>query len=305
MGQIIRPTEVFLDTYTRQTQWIERRGLLLLGAMFLGGIGAATFLLSLFFFKITLGLMVGFGLGFAGKGLFHLIFLGQPLRFWKGILKPQNSWISRGLIALGLFGILGPLYILLYLSTSNPEALWIVQSLKVILIVLLSFLLLYDGFLLADAKGISFWNASFMPILFPVFSLLGGKAVMSFLHAFIPGVDILNRDLFELIERILLVFGAVILSTYLLTMYNSVAGAKQSVLELIKGKVVLPFLGGAVLLGIMLPIITVIVSIYIDIPTLALGTIALLAVIGDYFLKFSVLKAGIYSPLYPVWIMPR
>lgn len=304
MEQIIRPAEVFLDTYTRQTQWIERRGLLLLTAMFLGGIGAATFFLSLFF-KLTIGLMVGFGLGCGGKGIFHLLFLGRPLRFWRGVLKPQNSWISRGFIALALFGILGPLYILLTLSHINPEASGIIQPLRVILIALLSFLLVYDGFLIASALGISFWNTSLMPILFPVFSFLGGKAVMSFLHAFIPGIAIPDLHLFELIERILLAFGAVILFTYLLTMYNSVAGAKQSVLELVKGNVVMPFLVGTVLLGIMIPMITAIISIYIDIPTILLGTTALLAVIGDYFLKFSILKAGIYSPLYPVWIMPR
>jgi len=272
--------------------------------MFFGGIGAATFLLSIFF-KLTLGLIIGFGLGFAGKGLFHLLFLGRPLRFWRGILKPQNSWISRGFIALTIFAVLGPLYILLLLFPSNPEASEIMPPLRIILIILLCFLLIYDGFLMASATGISFWNTSLMPILFPVFSSLGGKAVMSFLHVFIPGVIIPNLHLFERIERILLVFGAIILFTYLLTMYNSVAGAKQSVLELIKGRVVLPFIGGAVLLGIIIPLTTVAVSIYINVPMIILGATALSAVVGDYFLKFSILKAGIYSPLYPVWIMPK
>src|SRR3990170_4600975 len=93
-----RPYE-FLARFTPQREWIERRGILMLLAMFFIELGAGTFAVSSIIGN-TLGMLLGWlTCGVLGGGL-HLMFLGHPLRFWRMIISTgwKSSWISRGLI---------------------------------------------------------------------------------------------------------------------------------------------------------------------------------------------------------------
>ena len=80
----------------RQQEWIEGRGLLLLIAIYLGGVGGGLYLISLIIGWKT-GLALALAIVGIGKGSAHLLFLGRPLRFWRALLRPHSSWISRGM----------------------------------------------------------------------------------------------------------------------------------------------------------------------------------------------------------------
>src|SRR5512139_1553640 len=81
----------------RQTEWIEKRGILLWLAFYTGGLGGGLYLVSLFFNNIW-GMLLGWIIVAVLKGTFHILFLGKPTRFWRMVIHPQTSWLSRGLL---------------------------------------------------------------------------------------------------------------------------------------------------------------------------------------------------------------
>ena len=77
-------------TFRPQREWIEKRGLFLVTAHFLSGTGAGAWFFS-WLFEIPWGLKAGFLLVALGS-VAHLVFLGQPKRFWRMLAHPRTSW---------------------------------------------------------------------------------------------------------------------------------------------------------------------------------------------------------------------
>jgi len=95
-------TREFIVGTRQQREWIEGRGLLLLAAIYFGGVGGGLFIASVLFGWQT-GLLVGLGITAILKGSAHLLFLTRPLVFLRIFLRPQTSWISRGIYFVFLF----------------------------------------------------------------------------------------------------------------------------------------------------------------------------------------------------------
>src|SRR3989337_2521379 len=134
--RLIHPTELFVDSFKVQREWIERKGMLLLLAIFFGELGAGMFLVS-WYLNYLLGMVLGIVIVASLKTTFHVLFLGQPLKFWRAFTRPQSSWISRGVIIMSVF----------------------------------------VGFLLASLPSIPLWNSGLLPILFITYSLLDGAGL--------------------------------------------------------------------------------------------------------------------------------
>lgn len=96
--------ELYADmeaVYRPQRVWAEGRGILLVAAHFLSGVGAGAWLVGLVLHYPLASLMGLFAVVLGG--MVHLGFLGHPERAWKMILRPRSSWISRGLWAMIVF----------------------------------------------------------------------------------------------------------------------------------------------------------------------------------------------------------
>ncbi len=298
MPAIQKYHQTFADTEVRQTQWAEGKGLLLVLAMYMGAIGAATYVLGLFL-RTQQALIVGWVLAVVGKGVFHLVFLGRPARFWRALKRPHKSWLSRGVWALGLFAVLGGLYaspMLRSVATGSPElmpgaAYYAAGALGL-------FLLGYDGFLIQAAIGIPLWSKGLMPLLFPVFGLLAGGGVLSIIE--LEGTQSPERvALLETFDQVFLVAGALVLVLTLALAARRSAVAKDSALELTRGFARAAFWVGVVVLCIVLPTVSVVLRQTIGLPVSVLGAVAILSVIGEFFVKYTMLSAGIYPALYP------
>ena len=156
---------------TPQTEWIEKRGILLWLSFFFIELGAGAFLVGTIF-NSTVAMLVGWLIcGGLGGGL-HLLFLGHPFRFWRMVVKPGTSWISRGLIfvilALG-FGLIQMLMI--QVSGSSPVVVTILANLFAFLAVV------YGGFAMNYVNGIALWNTALLPVLYAVSGIWGGAGV--------------------------------------------------------------------------------------------------------------------------------
>lgn len=284
-------TEVtYMTEFTFQREWVEKRGFLLVLAFFLGGLGGGLYLASLYL-DFHIGMVTGFLIVAVGKGGTHLAYLGKPLRFWRGFLKPQSSWVSRGLLALALFLVAAALQ----LAPTVPWFSWLPWTsnnlfLQVVVIIGALGLVTYTGFALGVVNAIPFWNTSLMPLLFLVGALAGGLGL-----ALGMGGGAAELGLMEKVLAGLLIIVAGLLVFQLLVAWHTSPAAKQSVKELTSGKAAPYFMGGVVVIGLVLPL--AIVALAHQLPTYVISLGAGLELVGGFCLRYSILKAGIYSPL--------
>lgn len=281
-----------------QREWAENRGLFLVIGHFLVGIAGGTWLCSILF-GIRDGLAVAFCLGVLG-GISHLAFLGRPERFWKMALHVRTSWISRGFWGLCLFLIGGVLYLP---SQFMPAALWTSGSALAQIGYVLSLIgtigiIGYMGFVYSSSRAIPFWTSPTHPLLYIAYALRGGMAALLIILLFEGGSP---DTALTLIKVWLAITGAVIV-LYLLEIHGAVSGhnpaARQSVRDLLLGRVAVYFYGGTLLIGIFVPAMLVGGFVF----PLSMGTLATIgfaSVIGDFFMKYTTIKAGVYLPLYP------
>lgn len=96
--------EFVLGTW-RQYEWQW----LVMVALFLTGSGSGLFLLSLIA-GFALGMAVGVAVVVTGC-LFLLADLSRPQTAWRLIARPRTSWMSRGVVGITAFCVLGVLQV--------------------------------------------------------------------------------------------------------------------------------------------------------------------------------------------------
>jgi formate-dependent nitrite reductase membrane component NrfD len=278
-----------------QREWGEGRGLFLIVGHFLVGVAAGAWLFGLLF-AYRPGLVAGFLLAGAG-GVAHLAFLGRPERFWRMARHFRTAWISRGFIGLTLFLVGAALY-LPSLSIANWSwglawAGWLMAAAGMLV------LIGYMGFVYSASKGIPFWNSPLHPVLYMAYALRGGAAALLIAMALLgaPGEEATATLL-----KIWIGITAVIIVLFALELQGALTGgnaaARRSVRELLAGRVAAAFYGGTLLIGLIVPAVLVSGQI----APLGLGVLAaigLLSAVGDFFMKYSTIRAGIYNPLSP------
>ena len=155
------------DGATYQSEWTTHgqqrvRGALLEIALFAGAIGPGLYVVSAVT-AFRLGMLAGFLIVLIGYGIPHLLFLGKVGRFWRGMLRPGQSWISRGFLFANVFLLFGALSVAHYVPALNTGPLaadsgatgaivWIAGAAAMGLAV-------YPGFLFAVLRAIPFWRS--------------------------------------------------------------------------------------------------------------------------------------------------
>jgi formate-dependent nitrite reductase membrane component NrfD len=162
---------------------------------------------------------------------------------------------------------------------------------------LLTFLIVYDGFLLNNATAIGAWNTSLMVILFPVFSALGGAGLLGVLYGPLHARVALDIHELHQIEAVLLAVGAFALATYLANLYAD-PFLRTSAWEAIVGRLRWVFWMVVVGGGIIAPIVVALLSLTSHVAIGVMATVALVAVIGDYAFKYVIFSIGGYRQQY-------
>ena len=282
--------------YRPQREWIERQGLFLIVGHFLSGVAAGTWFFSLLF-GFPPGMAAAYVLAVV-SGLAHLAFLGRPERFWK-MWRARNSWIARGFIGLSLFLIGGLMYLPPLFFSNSPwsSGSLVARSGYYIGIVGTVILLLYKGFVYASSKGIPFWTSPILPALYVAYALRGGVATLLLMLAWTG--NRLSPEKLGPLELWIGLSAAVMVLFYLGVMSGANPVARRSVYELVRGRVAISFYLGTLLVGLVVPIASGLAGVTgsVSLPTLAV--VALASVAGDFFIKYTIAKAGIYIPLHP------
>jgi formate-dependent nitrite reductase membrane component NrfD len=281
----------WMVNYTRQTEWIDKRGIFLWIAFYAGGLGGGLYLVSLFFNSLW-GMLISWLIITVIKGGTHLMYLGKPTRFWRIMTRPQTSWLARGFIFVVLFSLFGAIQLVLshWLPGSAAEIVF-----KVLAGIAAFCVAAYTGIILKNIKGVPFWNSALLPVLFVLCGILGGFGLSVIIA--LNGGDI-NLAAAETGSRWLLLANVLVIIIYLWQASRRETVGKQSVLEQLHGHSAPIFWGGIVALGIVIPLgIAVASMIHGDLASTILVTGVVCEIIGGLALRYCVLKAGAYKPL--------
>ncbi len=282
-------------TFRPQREWIDKRGLMLISGHFFSGVGAGAWLLSLFL-GFQPGLIISIIL-VAIAGLAHLVFLGNMMRFWRMISRPQSSWISRGLIAMSLFLLSGILYVAPAFISGLP---WASDSTFGRVLLLLSLIgtagiLVYKGFVYAVIKALPFWNTPLLPALYIAYALRGGAAALIIALPFVNGHFPAER--LELFKLWVVISSGVLILFYLAVMKGAGIAARKSVNDLIAGRISIAFYVGTVLFGLIIPILLGGLGYFTKLTDSLMVLVGISSLIGDFYIKYCIAKAGVYLPL--------
>jgi sulfite dehydrogenase (quinone) subunit SoeC len=277
----------------RQTEWIDRRGILLWLAFYTGGLGGGLYLVSLFFNNLW-GMFIGWFIVAILKGTFHFLYLGKPTRFWRLVTHPQTSWLSRGLLFVVGFAGFGSIQVLL--SILAPDLSAAILILKILVGLFALCVSTYTGFVLNNVKGVPFWDLPILPLLFVACGILGGFGLTVAIGVVSPAV---NMAAAEMGSRIMLVTNALLISVYLIIASRKEAAGKQSVLFQIKGSISPIFWTCVVALGMVIPALVAVYSVFSGEATPVILIIGVLCEItGGAMLRYCVLKSGTYNPIF-------
>ncbi|MCX7912892.1 MAG: polysulfide reductase NrfD [Dehalococcoidales bacterium] len=277
--------------YTRQTEWIERRGIFLWIAFYSGGLAGGLYLVSLFFNSL-LGMFISWLIMGVIKGGAHFVYLGKPLRVWRIIAHPQTSWLSRGFIFVLSFVGFGAIQLALsyWMAGSAAEI-----AFKVLTAIAAFCVTFYTGVILMNVKGVPFWNSVLLPVLFVACGLLGGFGLAVIISLTAGGIDLHTA---EAGSRWLLVINALLIIAYLWQVSRREVTAKLTVLQQIKGENALAFWLGVVIMGIIIPLAIAITGMVSDaVPSSVLLFGVACEIIGGLSLRYCVLRGGAYKPL--------
>jgi formate-dependent nitrite reductase membrane component NrfD len=280
----------WMVTYTPQTKWIVRKGLLIWLSLYAGILGGGFYLVSAYFNTLW-GMFIGWLIILVIKSGLHVAHAENPLKLWRMILRPQTSWISRGLILTILFIIFGAIQLAVsYWSPGTSGEL----TLKILTGITAFGVVAYTGFTLNYVSRIPFWNSSLLPVLYILWGFLSGMA----LFIAINSSDGITRG--TVVFNLGLLIGSVILTVlFLWTANYAEATAKESVRELIRGSQAVILWIGVGFLGLIVPIIISLMIYFADnmsIQWLAV-TLCTCEIIGGLAFTYCVLKVGRYTPI--------
>jgi formate-dependent nitrite reductase membrane component NrfD len=273
--------------YRPQREWIEGRGVLVVVAHFFSGIGAGAWLLSALF-DVRAGLWLGLACVGLFSGLAHLAFLGRPERFWRMLRRPNASWISRGIWSIGILLATGGASLLPDLP-DIARALLRGTSLAAAMGVLL-----YEGFVYAASVAIPFWRTPLLPLLSVAYGVRGGAALLLVLAAL--GGAAFDLEAVEAIKLWAVASTGALVALLLVRARSRGGAAERSMRRLLFGPVAPAFYGGAVLLGIAVPIALGTSHALGAGGLAALAAIGVASLVGDFAVKYCVVKAGVYVP---------
>jgi sulfite dehydrogenase (quinone) subunit SoeC len=293
-AQEMKPYE-WMVKYTGQTAWVERRGRFVWLALYVGLLGGGSYLASLYFNNL-LGMFVSWLIILVLKTGLHVAHSKNPMKLWRMILRPQTSWISRGLIMVILFIGFGALQLgfSYWLPGTAAEV-----TLKAITACLAIGIITYEGFAMNYVNGIPFWNSALLPVLFILWGVLTGLALVM-VFALAGG----SIDMTVVVggSLVLLAIAVVFVLVYLWSATYMGPTAKQSVRVLTRGYMVFITGAGVVLCGLVIPLAIFLYSYSAgEIPTPWLAVVVVVCeIIGGLALTYALLKAGMHSPLVPI-----
>ncbi|MAF83227.1 MAG: polysulfide reductase NrfD [Gammaproteobacteria bacterium] len=266
-------------------------------AFFCGELGAGIFFVS-FLFDFVTGMVAGLLITGIFKSYFHITHMGVPMQSWRAILRPDRSWISRGLMAITCYLGLGAVHCLIL--AFDLETAWGLGTAVGNLVQLLAacaalVVMTYQGLAMSHSTAISLWNTALMPVSSMTYALTGGT-VLTLLLGWNKVFAVMPQGQESLVSKILLLLliDAIVLASVVYSAKNRSRGGKVSALLLLTGAYRQVFLSLVIGAGLILPMMLL---WFVPGNLIAVLLAAAGILIGHYSYRVLVFKAGVYEPM--------
>ncbi len=284
-GSGLKPYEWMVNP-TRQQQWIDNKGIFLWLAFFFSEIGAGLYFVSLFY-EYKAGLILGWLITLVLGGLIHVLYLGQPTRAWRMLMKPNTSELARGMWIIGAFAALGFLQIV----TSGGFNIVFNTIMGILCLLIIS-----HGFATMNViKALPAWSSTMVLPLSVISGVWVGQQILqlmagfSNIEGFASGMEVWAEVFFlaYFLCLILYVWG---------TWHASEIG-KKSIKNLMNDELKKISLIGVVLLGVVLPLIFTFIMWGGDTNGFLIFLRLTCVFAGDLAMRYVIMKSAVYTPL--------
>lgn len=283
-GSGLKPYEWMVNP-TRQQQWIDDKGIFLWLAFFFSEIGAGLYFVSLFY-EFKAGLILGWLITLVLGGIIHVLYLGNPLRAWRMIMKPNTSELSRGVWVIGIFAVLGFLQIL---SGSFNIVFNCIMGIACLLII-------SHGFATMNViRALPAWSSNMVLPLSVISGVWLGQQILQFMVA-VSGSAALASGMEVWAEVFFFAYFLCIL-LYVWGTYHSSEIGKESIKMQVSGEISKISLIGVGGLGIVLPLIFTLIMWGGDTNGVLIFLRLASVFAGDLAMRYVIMKSAVYKPL--------
>jgi formate-dependent nitrite reductase membrane component NrfD len=264
--------------------------------LFLGGVGGGAYVIAALHdlgifgaaggIPTTVGLWVGFPALLIGSG-FLVADLGAPAKAMLAGMKPGSSWIARGFWIISIFMVLAFVHLVMHLTGdgSAPAALSIAG------IVFALGTMAYTGILLSASKGIPFWRAGVVPMVFVISALVTGHFMVMLLMALFYDSAVVMPALSTMaLEAIGVVILELLVIIFFLQAAYKLPDSAESASRILRRP---SFIFGYFILGLIAPALLMWMVTQSDDPGKGLILLgALLGLVGGLILRQAILICG-------------
>ena len=268
---------------TPQQEWIKEKGMFLWLAFFFSEIGAGLYFVSIFF-QYRPGLILGWLITLVLGGGVHMLYLGNPKRFWRILTNISSSELARGMWVIVIFSILG------FFQIATAEF----NSFLNCIIGIICILIIMHGFATMNViKALPLWNST---LILPL-SIISGIWVGSQIFQFMLSVSSSLAGSFEIWTELFLLVYIGLIGFYLWGTFHSSQAAKKSINILLKGELAKGFYIGVLALGIVIPLILTLMMWEGNVNAGLIFIRMIFVFAGDLALRYLVMKSAVYQPL--------
>ncbi len=284
-GSGVKPYEWMINP-TRQRQWIDKQGIFLWLAFFFSEIGAGLYFVSLFY-EYKPGLVLGWLVTLILGGLIHVAYLGNPLRAWRMIMKPNTSELSRGIWIIGVFAALG------FLQMVTSGGFNIVFN---VIMGILCLLIISHGFATMNViRALPAWSSN-MVLPFSIISgVWMGFQILQFMFAAGGSAQVASG--MEIWSEVFFFAYVLCVLLYVWGTYHANEIGKASIIMQATGDLKKISLIGIVGLGIVLPLIFILIMWGGDTNAFLIFLRLASVIAGDLAIRYVIMKGAVYTPL--------
>jgi polysulfide reductase chain C len=280
--------------------------------LFLAGTGAGAVIVGILGdfagYVIPAKIAIAFGVpAVAFSTLFLIMDLGRPAKFFRAMMHPGTSWISRGFFIVSALIISGGFVTILWIwpfggvLDANQG---VRTTLEVITFIFAVATCIYTGILIGIVVSRPFWNNPLLPVLFLVSAVstgIGGVFFITPIVGSVMGIGSSETATFlthlESADMILLLIEGIAIYLYLTLVFDR---APEAVGLLLKGKLSGLFWGGLLGAGLLVPVVIEFFAWMTregSSQSLAPLVAGVFLLFGGFLMRLLILAAGIRSPL--------
>lgn len=284
-GSGVKPYEWMINP-TRQRQWIDKQGIFLWLAFFFSEIGAGLYFVSMFY-EFKAGLILGWLITLILGGIIHVLYLGNPLRAWRMIMKPNTSELSRGIWVIAIFAALGFLQIV----TAGGFNIFFNVIMGILCLLIIS-----HGFATMNViRALPAWSSTMVLPLSVISGIWVGQQILQFMFV-VSGSPIVVSGMEVWAEAFYFAYFLCIV-LYVWGTFHSNEIGKASVLKLIDDDLKKISLIGVVGLAVVLPLLLTLIMWGGDTNGFLIFIRLASVFAGDLAIRYVIMKSAVYIPL--------